>query len=120
MRSGHWHSLSLGRWCLMTARSVSGRCWLIVLENTVVLSAQSACELIAHVIGRCWRRIAPSEQIAVDRQADDQSPKDGECDPPFLLAAQIAESGSVARNALWRVLGRGESVRHPLTNAKQH
>jgi hypothetical protein len=26
----------------------------------------------------------------------------------------------VARNALRRVLGRGESVRHPLTNAKQH
>jgi hypothetical protein len=115
-----WRTVNVGRWCLMTARSVTGRCWLICAENTVIFSGQSACELIAHVIGRCWRRIAPSDQIAVDGQADDQPPKDGECDPPSLLAAQIAESESVARNSLWRVPRRGESGRHPLTNAKQH
>jgi hypothetical protein len=120
MRSDHWRSLSMGRWCAMLGPSVTGRCWLICAENTVIFSGQSACELIAHVIGRCWRRIAPSDQIAVNRQADDQSPKHGEPNPRALLAGEIAESGSVARNALRRVLGRGESVRHPLTNAKQH
>ena len=115
-----WHTLALGRFEAMVGPSIRGRCYLICAENTVIVSAPSACELIAHVIGRCWRRIAPSDQIAVDRQADDQSPKHGEPDPRALLAGEIAESESVVRNALQRVLGRGESVRHPLTNAKQH
>jgi hypothetical protein len=46
----------IGRWCLMTARGVSGRCWLICAENTVVFGAQSLSALIALVTGRAAGR----------------------------------------------------------------
>jgi hypothetical protein len=117
-----WYELSIGGWSAMLGPQVTGRCWLICAENTVIFSGQSACELIAHVIGRCWRRISPSDQIAVDRQADDQSPKHGEPNPRALLAAEILvpkPTPFVDRMRPPRVLNPGESVRHPLTNAKQ-
>jgi hypothetical protein len=52
-----WRTLHLGRWCVMTARGVTGRCWLMVCDNTVMLSADSLLALIALAIGRVWRRI---------------------------------------------------------------
>jgi hypothetical protein len=57
MRSGHWHSLSLGRWSAMAGPSVTGRCYLLCAHGTVIFSAQSACELIASVLARLCRHI---------------------------------------------------------------
>jgi hypothetical protein len=52
-----WRSLDVGRWCVMTAMGgVSGRCWVICAENTVVFSAQSLSELVASVLCRVCRR----------------------------------------------------------------
>ena len=51
-----WHTANVGRWSLMTARGVTGRCWLICASNTVVFGAQSLSELIALVIGRAVGR----------------------------------------------------------------
>jgi hypothetical protein len=50
-----WRTLSLGRWCVMTARSVTGRCWLICAENTVIFNASSLGELVASVVARLRR-----------------------------------------------------------------
>jgi hypothetical protein len=50
-----WRQIAIGRWCLMTARSVTGRCWLICAENTIVFSAQSFGELLAAVMSRVCR-----------------------------------------------------------------
>ena len=52
-----WHTLNVGRWCLMTARGVTGRCWLICASNTVVFGAHSLSELIALVIGHAARGV---------------------------------------------------------------
>jgi hypothetical protein len=51
-----WREIAVGRWCLMTARSVTGRCWLICAQNSVLLSANSLSGLIALAIGRGLRR----------------------------------------------------------------
>jgi hypothetical protein len=50
-----WHEFSIGRWCAMIGPSVAGLCYLICVENTVVLSAQSPGELIASVVARLRR-----------------------------------------------------------------
>jgi hypothetical protein len=47
-----WHTLNVGRWCVMTARGVSSRCWLICAENTVIFAASSLGELLAAVMSR--------------------------------------------------------------------
>ena len=52
-----WREIAIGRWCLMTARSISGRCWLIVLDNTVLYDSGSIAGLVGAVLARAWRGI---------------------------------------------------------------
>jgi hypothetical protein len=50
------YELSIGRWSAMLGSSVHGRLLLICHDITIVFAGRSLGELIAHVIGRCWRR----------------------------------------------------------------
>jgi hypothetical protein len=62
-----WHTVNVGqRWCLMTAQSVTGRCWLICAENTVIFSARSLGELLASVVAGLCRAIQCSRSLTTE------------------------------------------------------
>jgi hypothetical protein len=56
-----WRTLRMGRWCLMLFVSV--RTWLVVRDNTILLSANSLAALIAAGLALAFTRARQSALI---------------------------------------------------------
>jgi hypothetical protein len=47
-----WRTVAIGRWCVMVAPSVRGRCWLLCRGNSFVASGRSLLELVGSAVRR--------------------------------------------------------------------